>query len=171
MFDIKSSGLVLNLVTMYSTPTAKSLNCFTLLEPSLNSNSSVPFKFKVANIIRTKDSINNTISIKDTKNWRLNFIFFILDQKRKSGNDNNLALTHTEGVIQFNTYVILELAYSDILGFNALFLIKSLMSYTVSKKYHEHLEKSLELIMCIADSYNNHKVYCFFEVLQFLQEQ
>ena len=82
-----------------------------------------------------------------------------------------VALTHTEGVILFNKYVILELAYSDILGFNAHFLIKSPMSYTVAKKYHEHLEKSLEVIMCVADSYNNHKVYRFFEVLQFLRKR
>lgn len=79
------------------------------------------------------------------------------------------ALIHTEGVLLFNKYVVLELAYSDDLGVTRHFLIKSPMSYTKAKKHHNHLKKSLEVIMCCSDYFKNHKVYKFFEIMQFLK--
>lgn len=82
-----------------------------------------------------------------------------------------VALTHTEGVILSNKYVILELAYCDLLGTKKHFLIKSPMSYTKAKKDNKYLQKSLEVIMCASNTFKNHKVYPFGEVCQFLKEK
>lgn len=82
-----------------------------------------------------------------------------------------VALTHTEGVILSNRYVILELAYCDLLGIKKHFLIQSPMSFTKAKKSNKYLKKSLEVIMCVSNTFKNHKVYRFSEVCQFLKER
>lgn len=82
-----------------------------------------------------------------------------------------VALTHTEGVILHNKYVILELAYCDLLDMRKNFLIQSPISYTKAKKGNRHLNKSLEVIMCISNNFKNHRVYKFGQVCQFLKER
>lgn len=82
-----------------------------------------------------------------------------------------VALVHTEGVLLSNKYVILELAYCDLLGIKKHFLIQSPISYTKAKKSNKYLNKSLEVIMCVSNTFGNHKVYKFGEVCQFLKER
>lgn len=82
-----------------------------------------------------------------------------------------VALTHTEGVILSNKYVILELAYCDLLGIKEHFLIQSPISYTKAKICNKYLKKSLEVIMCISSNFKNHRVYKFGQVCQFLKER
>lgn len=82
-----------------------------------------------------------------------------------------VALTHTEGVILNNKYIILELAYQDMLGLHKHFLIQSPICYTKAKMYNKYLKKSLEVIMCTSYQLNGHKVYKFSEILEFLKER
>lgn len=82
-----------------------------------------------------------------------------------------VALTHTEGAILSNKYVILELAYCDLLGTKKHFLIQSPISYTKARKRNKYLKKSLEVIMCVSSTFKGHKVYKIGEVCQFLKEQ
>lgn len=82
-----------------------------------------------------------------------------------------VALIHTEGVILYNHYVILELAYHDLLDIQRHFLIKSPVSYSKAKNDNKYLMKSLEVIMCVSKTFKNRKVYQFREVCQFLKER
>lgn len=82
-----------------------------------------------------------------------------------------VALIHTEGVLLFNRYFVLELAYTDILGINQHFLIKSPMCYTRAKKYNKYIDKSLEVIMCTSDYFQHQRVYKFSEIVRFLKDR
>lgn len=82
-----------------------------------------------------------------------------------------VALTHTEGVVLNNKYVILELAYRDIFGVHEHFLIQSPISYTNAKKNNKYLKKSLEVIMCTSNEYHGIKVHKFYDVLKFLKDR
>lgn len=82
-----------------------------------------------------------------------------------------VALTHTEGVILNNKYVVLELAYRDVLGMQKHFFIQSPICYTKAKQCNKYLKKSLEVIMCTSSQFNGDKVYKFYEVLQFLRDR
>lgn len=82
-----------------------------------------------------------------------------------------VALIHTEGVILFHKYVILELAYADILGQKKHFFIQSPISYQQAIKTHRSLHKSLEVIMCQSRRYKGHKVYRFYEIIHFLKSR
>lgn len=82
-----------------------------------------------------------------------------------------VALIHTEGVILSRKYNVLELAYSDILGTNKHFLIKSPISYTEAKQRNKYLHKSLQVIMCKSNYYYNERVYTIDEIKHFLKSQ
>lgn len=79
-----------------------------------------------------------------------------------------VALTHTEGVVLNNTYFVLELAYQDILGIHQHFLIQSPVSFKTARKFNEHLNCSLEVIMCTYGEFKHRKVYKMSEILHFL---
>lgn len=81
------------------------------------------------------------------------------------------ALIHTEGVILFNKYVVLELAYVDILDVQRHFFIQSPMLYKDAKKYNKYLQMSQEVVMCRSNTYYGQRVYKYQEVLQFLKQR
>lgn len=82
-----------------------------------------------------------------------------------------VAIIHTEGVILFNKYVILELAYADILGVHRNFFIQSPMCYKAAKKQNKYLHMSQEVIMCTSSMYHGQRVYKYREIVYFLKHR
>lgn len=82
-----------------------------------------------------------------------------------------VAWIHTEGVVIFNKYHVLELAYQDVRGVKRLFFIASPMSYRMAMKCNPYLHKSLEVIMCQTSTFKNRPVYTLAEVECFLLDK
>lgn len=82
-----------------------------------------------------------------------------------------VAIIHTEGVILFNRYVILELAYMDILGIHRNFFIRSPMCYKDAKEQNKYLHMSQEVIMCTSSMYCGQRVYKYREIVYFLKHR
>lgn len=81
------------------------------------------------------------------------------------------AIIHTEGVILFNRYVVLELAYVDILDVQRHFFIQSPMRYKDAKKYNKYLQMSQEVIMCTDNTFYGQRVYKYREIVHFLKQR
>lgn len=56
------------------------------------------------------------------------------------------ALVHTQGVVLGSSYVPLEMAYVDVLGVQAHFLITSPISFTAMRKFYPHSRSDVTLI-------------------------
>lgn len=84
---------------------------------------------------------------------------------------NIVAIVHTEGVILFNRYVVLELAYMDVTGVQKNFLIQSPMRYKDAKKCNRYLQMSQEVVMCTSSTYCGQRVYKYREILHFLKHR
>lgn len=81
------------------------------------------------------------------------------------------AIIHTEGVLLSNKYVVLELAYVDILDVQRHFFIQSPICYKDAKKCNKFLQMSQEVVMCTASTYYGRRVYKYREVLNFLKQR
>lgn len=56
------------------------------------------------------------------------------------------ALVHTQGVVLGSSYVPLEMAYVDVLGVQAHFLITSPISFTAMRKFYPHSRSDVTLV-------------------------